>query len=67
MLRALQGKFDNPPDYVMFPTTEAQIHEIMEFCQKEKIALIPFGGGSSVVGTVTVNSCQCFDILLRWS
>ncbi len=50
--RGLHGQFDNPPDYVAFPKTEIQILEIMKFAEKEKIALVPFGGGSSVSGGV---------------
>ncbi|HAI75849.1 MAG TPA: FAD-binding oxidoreductase [Microscillaceae bacterium] len=50
--RGLYGQFDNPPDYVAFPSTEDQIQQILAFAQAEKIAVIPFGGGSSVVGGV---------------
>ncbi|MBT8219978.1 MAG: FAD-binding oxidoreductase [Bacteroidia bacterium] len=50
--RGLYGKFDNPPDYVAFPKTESNILELMEFCAFEGIDMIPFGGGSSVVGGV---------------
>ena len=50
--RALHLQFDNPPDYVAFPKTEEDISQLMTFAAKEQIALIPFGGGSSVVGGV---------------
>jgi len=50
--RGLHGQFDNPPDYVAFPKTESEILELMQFAVKEQIALVPFGGGSSVSGGV---------------
>lgn len=52
VMRALRGEFRNPPDYVAYPTEERQIVELMAHCEREKIALIPFGGGSSVVSGV---------------
>lgn len=56
--RALHRQFDNPPDYVAFPENENQIANLYEFAVVHKIALVPFGGGSSVVGGVepTTNS-----------
>lgn len=50
--RGIHGQFDNPPDYVAFPKTEGEIAALMEFAQKSNISLIPYGGGSSVVGGV---------------
>ena len=50
--RGLHGQFDNPPDYVAFPKTEQEILDLMRFAAKEQIALVPFGGGSSVSGGV---------------
>ena len=52
IMRALYGQFDNPPDYVAYPKTETQIQQLFDFCVAESIALIPYGGGSSVVGGV---------------
>ena len=50
--RGLHGQFDNPPDYVAYPKTEADIQALMTFATKEQISLVPFGGGSSVSGGV---------------
>ena len=50
--RGLYGHFDNPPDYIAFPKTEGEILDLMRFATEEEIALIPFGGGSSVTGGV---------------
>ncbi len=52
MARAIHREFDNPPDYIAYPSTEEEIAALMSFCAEKKIALIPYGGGSSVVGGV---------------
>jgi len=48
--RGVRGIFPNPPDYVAFPRTEADIMALMEFATANEVSLIPFGGGSSVCG-----------------
>lgn len=50
--RGMNGQFNNPPDYVAFPKDEQQILEIFDFAAKNNIAIIPYGGGSSVSGGV---------------
>ncbi len=50
VMRGLYGQFDNPPDYVAYPHNEAELQMLMAFCAANRIALIPYGGGSSVVG-----------------
>jgi alkyldihydroxyacetonephosphate synthase len=52
VLRAVRGDFPNPPDLVAYPREERQIAELMTFCEAERIALTPYGGGSSVVAGV---------------
>jgi alkyldihydroxyacetonephosphate synthase len=52
IVRTLRREFRAPPDWVAFPETEAQVSEILEFCARERLAAVPFGGGSSVVGGV---------------
>lgn len=50
--RGLHGHFENPPDYVAYPQQEEDIIALMDFAIKNQIALIPFGGGTSVCGGV---------------
>ena len=40
------------PDWVAFPRSEAQIAEIFDWAGRADIAVVPFGGGSSVCGGV---------------
>ena len=42
----------HPPDLVAFPRTEADVAAILDWASGANIAVIPFGGGSSVCGGV---------------
>ncbi|HUY19584.1 MAG TPA: FAD-binding oxidoreductase [Candidatus Binataceae bacterium] len=50
IVRGLRREFPNPPDLVAFPTSEAEVVAILEWCDAGRIVAIPYGGGSSVVG-----------------
>lgn len=50
--RGLHGHFPHPPDYVAFPRSENDVLQLMQFARTGQIALIPYGGGSSVCGGV---------------
>ncbi len=52
VVRALLGRLDNVPDLVVRPTSEAEVAQVLDWCGDATIAVIPFGGGSSVVGGV---------------
>ncbi len=50
--RSILGLFPNPPDLVAFPTSEGDIYNILDWASSNDIAVIPYGGGSSVCGGV---------------
>lgn len=52
LIRLRHGDVPNPPDAVVYPATEEQVAQVMSFCGSNDFALIPYGGGSSVVGGV---------------
>lgn len=52
VVRAFRGEFDNPPDLVAHPRNEAEIEAVLEWAADVGAAVIPFGGGTSVVGGV---------------
>lgn len=52
LVRAMAGTFDNPTDCVAYPRDEDDMRELMSFCEASGLALIPYGGGSSVTGGV---------------
>ncbi len=52
VVRAFAGEFPHPPDVVARPRTEAECAEVLDWALGAGAALIPFGGGTSVVGGV---------------
>lgn len=49
LLRRKQTHQD-APDAVLLPGDEDEVEKILEFCSRHRIAVVPFGGGTSVVG-----------------
>ncbi len=52
VVRGLARDFSNPPDCVAFPSSEADVVALLDWCSSASVAAIPYGGGSSVVGGV---------------
>jgi alkyldihydroxyacetonephosphate synthase len=52
IVRAFRGRFDHPPDVVAHPRDEAEVVSVLEWAGEVGAAVIPFGGGTSVVGGV---------------
>jgi alkyldihydroxyacetonephosphate synthase len=53
LVRGFRGRFEHPPDFVAFPRDERELEAVLEFCTHARVAAIPYGGGTSVVGGVT--------------
>jgi|HubBroStandDraft_4_1064222.scaffolds.fasta_scaffold07430_6 alkyldihydroxyacetonephosphate synthase len=53
VIRGFRGQFAHPPDLVAYPRDETDVERLLEWCASERIAAIPYGGGTSVVGGVT--------------
>jgi alkyldihydroxyacetonephosphate synthase len=52
VVRAFAGRFDHPPDVVAHPRDEREVQEVLSWAGEAGAAVIPFGGGTSVVGGV---------------
>jgi alkyldihydroxyacetonephosphate synthase len=52
VVRGFRGRFDNPPDLVAFPADEPEVAQVLAWCADARVAAIPYGGGTSVVGGV---------------
>ena len=46
----LQAEYKYLPDAVLAPESEAELIKIMKIAHKNKVQLIPYGGGSGIVG-----------------
>ncbi len=51
-VRGMEGDYDAAPDVVAFPRREAEVAALCDWAGGAQAAIIPFGGGSSVVGGV---------------
>jgi alkyldihydroxyacetonephosphate synthase len=52
LVRAFRRDYAHAPDLVAFPRGEGELVSVLEWCSGAGAAVIPFGGGSSVVGGV---------------
>ncbi|MGI8505792.1 MAG: FAD-binding oxidoreductase [Solirubrobacteraceae bacterium] len=52
VVRAFRGQFDHPPDVVAHPRDEAELRAVLDWALGAGAAVVPFGGGTSVVGGV---------------
>jgi alkyldihydroxyacetonephosphate synthase len=52
VVRGFRGEFENPPDLVAHPKGKSEIETVLSWAEAEGAAVIPFGGGTSVVGGI---------------
>jgi alkyldihydroxyacetonephosphate synthase len=50
LLRVRAGDAEGAPDLVVAPGAHEQVLECLRICSERRIAVVPFGGGTSVVG-----------------
>ncbi|MBT4521753.1 MAG: FAD-binding oxidoreductase [Halieaceae bacterium] len=51
-VRMFLRELPNAPDWVAFPKSEQNISDLMAYAEQHNLALIPFGGGTSVCGGI---------------
>jgi alkyldihydroxyacetonephosphate synthase len=52
LVRLRAGEPAQAPDAVLYPSHPEQLEAVLRVCAKRSIAVVPFGGGTSVVGGV---------------
>jgi alkyldihydroxyacetonephosphate synthase len=52
VVRGFRGQFEHLPDVVSHPRDEAEVQRVLDWALGAGAAVIPFGGGTSVVGGV---------------
>ena len=52
LVRLREGRLPAAPDAILMPGDDEQVGAVLEICAREGIAVVPFGGGTSVVGGV---------------
>lgn len=63
LLRARSGEAPQLPDAIVLPADHDEVQQLLEFCSKERIAVVPFGGGTSVVGGIGAESGGCSAVV----
>jgi alkyldihydroxyacetonephosphate synthase len=53
LVRLRAGIPEGAPDAVLHPRDRAQVRGLLEVCARHALAVVPFGGGTSVVGGVS--------------
>ncbi|MEI8256028.1 MAG: FAD-binding oxidoreductase, partial [Deltaproteobacteria bacterium] len=51
-VRGFEGDFRAAPDIVANPRSEEDIEAVFAWCTRERVALVPYGGGTTVAGGV---------------
>ncbi|MFP5218829.1 MAG: FAD-binding oxidoreductase [Actinomycetes bacterium] len=52
IVRAVRGRVDFPADVVVRPRTEQDVVDVLDWASADGVPVVPFGGGTSVVGGV---------------
>ncbi len=52
IVRGHRGEFQHPPDLVALPRDCSEVETVLSWAEAEGAAVVPFGGGTSVVGGV---------------
>jgi alkyldihydroxyacetonephosphate synthase len=52
LMRMRSGDAESAPEVVVYPGNEDEVRQVLSICGSERLAVVPFGGGTSVVGGV---------------
>ena len=69
---ASTARFDFPPDVVARPRGERDVEAVLEWAAGANVAVVPYGGGTSVVGGVSArcrraSTASCRSTSARWT
>lgn len=59
--RGFRGEYTHPPDLVAQPRDEAEVVRVLDWASDANVAVVPFGGGTSVVGGVEPDVGDAYD------
>ena len=61
VVRGMRGEVAHPPDAVLFPRDEREVEAALEWAAGANVAVVPVGGGTSVVGGIEPRVPDRFD------
>lgn len=67
LVRLRSGDVPFGPDAVLYPAASEEVDQLLAICHEERIAVVPFGGGTSVVGGIDAfrpgfDNCVCISL-----
>jgi alkyldihydroxyacetonephosphate synthase len=63
LVRRRAGDAGNAPDAVLLPSDAAGVAAVLRICTDEHVAVVPWGGGTSVVGGLTAARGGCAAVV----
>lgn len=63
LLRIRAGETGDAPDAVVLPATHEEVLAVLRVCAAHRVAVVPFGGGTSVVGGLAPQGVSAFVAL----
>jgi alkyldihydroxyacetonephosphate synthase len=63
LLRIRSGETADAPDAVVLPSSHEEVLAVLRVCAERRIAVVPFGGGTSVVGGLAPQGVTSFVAL----
>lgn len=63
LLRIRAGEVDDVPAAVVLPGSHDEVVAVLRVCAEHGVAVVPFGGGTSVVGGLAPEGKRCFIAL----
>jgi alkyldihydroxyacetonephosphate synthase len=63
LVRRRRGDASDAPDAVVLPSSADEIAQVLEICSTNRIAVVPWGGGTSVVGGLSALRGDCDAVI----
>jgi alkyldihydroxyacetonephosphate synthase len=63
LMRRRRGDASDAPDTVLVPTRSEQVADVLRICAAARIAVVPWGGGTSVVGGLAALRGACSAVV----
>lgn len=60
IVRGFRADFGEPPDVVAYPSSADEVGQVLDWASDNEVAVVPFGGGTSVVGGVECDVEESF-------
>jgi alkyldihydroxyacetonephosphate synthase len=63
LVRRRRGDTSDAPDAVLLPATVGAISDVLRICEAGRVAVVPWGGGTSVVGGLSALTGDCVAVV----